>query len=57
MDRAARIAIREVRSFLVGNPQIDKVLLVCFGEEAVPFINRRWPRREAFQPSDILTSN
>jgi O-acetyl-ADP-ribose deacetylase (regulator of RNase III) len=35
MDRAARIAIREVHAFLGANPGIEKVLLVCFGQEAL----------------------
>ena len=35
MDRAARIAIREVRAFLEVNPGFEKVLLVCFGQDAL----------------------
>jgi O-acetyl-ADP-ribose deacetylase len=35
MDRAARIAIREVQAFLGANPGVEKVLLVCFGQEAL----------------------
>jgi O-acetyl-ADP-ribose deacetylase (regulator of RNase III) len=35
MDRAARIAIREVHAFLGANRGIEKVLLVCFGQEAL----------------------
>jgi O-acetyl-ADP-ribose deacetylase (regulator of RNase III) len=35
MDRAARIAIREVQTFLGANRGIEKVLLVCFGQEAL----------------------
>ena len=35
MDRAARIAIREVHAFLGANPGIEKILLVCFGKEAL----------------------
>ncbi|MBI3822935.1 MAG: O-acetyl-ADP-ribose deacetylase [Planctomycetes bacterium] len=35
MDRAARIAIRAVRAFLAARPEIEKVLLVCFGKEAL----------------------
>lgn len=34
IDRAARIAIREVSSFLRDNPEPEKVLLVCFGSAA-----------------------
>ena len=33
-DRAARIAVREVRLFLRDNPSIDKVIFVCFGSYA-----------------------
>lgn len=35
MDRAARIALREVRSFLQTHPVPEKVLLVCFGKAAL----------------------
>ncbi len=34
MDRAARIAVKEIRSFLVSNSLPEKVLLVCFGSSA-----------------------
>jgi O-acetyl-ADP-ribose deacetylase (regulator of RNase III) len=34
MDRAARIALREIQTFLEKNPSIEKVLLVCFGQAA-----------------------
>jgi len=34
MERAARIALREIRVFLGKSKVIDKVYLVCFGEEA-----------------------
>jgi O-acetyl-ADP-ribose deacetylase (regulator of RNase III) len=34
IDRAARIAVGEVRDFLKQNPSIEKVLLVCFGRPA-----------------------
>jgi O-acetyl-ADP-ribose deacetylase (regulator of RNase III) len=34
MDRAARIAVREARSFLNGNGTVERVLLVCFGKSA-----------------------
>ncbi len=30
LERATRIAVREVRAFLETNPAIDKVLFVCF---------------------------
>ena len=32
--RAARIAVREVRTFLDSHPDIEQVQLVCFGREA-----------------------
>ena len=35
VDRAARIAVREVASYLEGHPEIDRVQLVCFGEQAL----------------------
>ena len=30
LERATRIAIREVRAFLEGNPALEKVVFVCF---------------------------
>jgi O-acetyl-ADP-ribose deacetylase (regulator of RNase III) len=30
LERATRIAVREVRAFLEGNPAIEKVVFVCF---------------------------
>ena len=35
MDRATRIAVREVCKFLQINPSIEKVLLVCYGKDAL----------------------
>ncbi len=35
MDRAARIAIRETKSFLERNRSVGKVILVCFGASAL----------------------
>jgi O-acetyl-ADP-ribose deacetylase (regulator of RNase III) len=35
MDRAARIAVREVTGFLSTNSTVEKVLLVCFGQQAL----------------------
>ena len=32
LDEAARIAVREVRSFLADDDRIETVYLVCFGE-------------------------
>jgi O-acetyl-ADP-ribose deacetylase (regulator of RNase III) len=34
VDRAARIAVREVAAFLEENQEMEEVLLVCFGEQA-----------------------
>lgn len=34
MDRAARIALREIKSFLERSTAIEKVLLVCYGNDA-----------------------
>jgi O-acetyl-ADP-ribose deacetylase (regulator of RNase III) len=34
VERAARIAVREVRAFLARDDSIERVLLVCFGREA-----------------------
>jgi O-acetyl-ADP-ribose deacetylase len=35
MDRAARIAVRETKSFLELNSSVEKVVLVCFGASAL----------------------
>jgi O-acetyl-ADP-ribose deacetylase (regulator of RNase III) len=35
MDRAARIAMRETKSFLERNRPVEKVILVCFGASAL----------------------
>lgn len=34
LERAARIALREIRTFLDPEPDFGKVVCVCFGEEA-----------------------
>jgi O-acetyl-ADP-ribose deacetylase (regulator of RNase III) len=34
MERAARIAVGETKKFLEGKTSIERVLLVCFGEDA-----------------------
>ena len=34
MDRAAKIAVREVRAFVRDHPSIQKVIFVCFGPAA-----------------------
>jgi O-acetyl-ADP-ribose deacetylase (regulator of RNase III) len=40
MDRAARIAVAEVKRFLETNSSIERVILVCFGERAYrPYLN------------------
>jgi O-acetyl-ADP-ribose deacetylase (regulator of RNase III) len=35
MDRAAKIAVREIRNFLAVNTTVGKVVLVCFGQAAI----------------------
>ncbi len=35
VDRAARIAVREVTSYLEGHPEFEQVQLVCFGKQAL----------------------
>ena len=35
MERAARIAVRETKSFLERNQSVEKVILVCFGASAL----------------------
>ncbi len=35
LERAARISVREVKAFLEAGTDIEKVLLVCFGGEAL----------------------
>ncbi len=39
-ERAARIAIREVRAFLDGNPELGQVVFVCFGQDAYETFGR-----------------
>ena len=34
LERATRIALREVREFLAKNQSVEKVVFVCFGQEA-----------------------
>jgi O-acetyl-ADP-ribose deacetylase (regulator of RNase III) len=34
LERATRIAVREVRQFLKDHPQIESVIFVCFGQDA-----------------------
>lgn len=34
LERAARIAVTECRTFLAGNASLEKVVLVCFGKSA-----------------------
>jgi O-acetyl-ADP-ribose deacetylase (regulator of RNase III) len=40
VERAARIAVREVRAFLADDEQIERVFLVCFGREVVEAYGR-----------------
>ncbi len=35
VDRAARIAVRAVASYLDGHPEFEQVQLVCFGKQAL----------------------
>ena len=35
VDRAARIAVREVAAYLEGHPEFEHVQLVCFGKQAL----------------------
>jgi len=35
MDRAARIAVRETKNFLERNRPVERVILVCFGADAL----------------------
>jgi O-acetyl-ADP-ribose deacetylase (regulator of RNase III) len=35
LDEAARIAVREVKAFLAGHAEIEKVFLVCFGADVL----------------------
>ena len=35
MDRAARIAVRETKNFLERNRPVERVILVCFGSDAL----------------------
>jgi O-acetyl-ADP-ribose deacetylase (regulator of RNase III) len=34
MERATRIAVREVKNFLEKNTSVEKIILVCFGQRA-----------------------
>jgi O-acetyl-ADP-ribose deacetylase len=35
LERAARIALREIKAFLEQDPSIERVTCVCFGEDAM----------------------
>ncbi len=35
MERAARIGVAEIKSFLERNASLERILLVCFGEQAL----------------------
>lgn len=35
LERATRIAVREARAFLAKSQPVDKVIFVCFGQEAL----------------------
>jgi O-acetyl-ADP-ribose deacetylase (regulator of RNase III) len=45
IDQAARIAIDEVERFLAGTSTIEKVILVCFGEETCRIYREAFGRR------------
>jgi len=34
VDRAARLALAEIKTFLERNTTVERVMLVCFGPEA-----------------------
>jgi len=36
MDRAARIAVREIGAFLERSQVVQRAVMVCFGEAALP---------------------
>jgi O-acetyl-ADP-ribose deacetylase (regulator of RNase III) len=40
MDRAARIALGEIRKFVPTSKSLEKVLLVCFGKQALEIHER-----------------
>jgi len=40
MDRACRIAIRETKIFLGTDPNIEKIIFVCFGAKAFAIYNQ-----------------
>ena len=46
MDRAARIAVRETRTFLQDSKSVEKVLVVCYGAQAYEIHSQAL--REAF---------
>ena len=46
MERAADIAVRETKTFLLANRTVEKVLLVCFGQQAYDVLSQAL--REAF---------
>jgi O-acetyl-ADP-ribose deacetylase len=40
LDRATKIAVREVKAFLESHPQIEQVIFACFGDEALQTYQR-----------------
>ena len=40
MEMAARIALREIKTYLEKHPEIEEVRLVCFGKEALEVYQR-----------------
>lgn len=48
LEQACRIAVREVKGFLAGHPEVEKVAFVCFSENDLA--RYRQALREAGQP-------
>jgi O-acetyl-ADP-ribose deacetylase (regulator of RNase III) len=40
LERATKIAVREVREFLQSHPQVEQVIFACFGSEALETYER-----------------
>ncbi|MBN1334149.1 MAG: O-acetyl-ADP-ribose deacetylase [Synergistales bacterium] len=46
LDEAATIAVREIKAFLEGDRQLEKVYLVCFGDETFRAYERTLGKKE-----------
>jgi len=46
LERAAKIAVREVRAFVKSHPQIEQVIFACFGSEALEIYQRVLSQKE-----------